>query len=130
MTKNFSNIQAGDKLLKKSRTIKSGIHRMTEWGEVTVESVTKVFYVVNGEKYRKENNGKEFMNNFCFPGQNDAPDNATPQGQFDTFCKKLKQLEGLDLVRTNIETIQNLDKAVEIAEKLKHILKEIEEARR
>lgn len=127
--KDFQNIQAGDKLLRKGRTIKSGIHRMTEWEDVTVESISKVFYVVNGEKYRKEHNGKQFMCNFYFPGQDGAPENATIEGEFDEFCKKLNQLKGLDLVRTNIETIENLDKAAELAEKLKQILKEIEEAR-
>lgn len=126
--KNFSSIQAGDKLLKKGRTVKSGLHSMTEWKESTVESVTKVFYVVDGEKYHKENNGKQFMCNFYFPGQDGAPENATQEGQFDEFCKKLNQLKGLELVRTDIERIENLDKAVELTAKLKQVLKEIEEA--
>lgn len=126
--KTFEDVKAGDKLLKKGRQIYSdGKIIFQEWQELTIESVTRVYYIVDGKKYRKDSNGKEFMNNFYFPGQEGAPENATPTGEYEKMQEIIKRCGGLSFHKTGLERISNLEKRAELADKLRSVLKEIED---
>lgn len=124
--KTFADIQAGDILLRKGRRLKAeGKIIIQEWEEVTVESVTRVYYIVKGEKYRKDAHGKNFMDDFYFPGQNNVPEKATPKGEFDRIITLYKKSEGLEIVNSRLKDVENIEKRAELADKLRAVLDEI-----
>lgn len=123
--KTFKDIKAGDVLLRNTRRFKSEDGMIREWEEVSVEKVTPAFYFVDGEKYRKDSEGKNFMNNFYFPGQNGAPQKATPRGEFDETMMLYKKCDGLSFVNPRLNNVRDLKKRAELADKLLSVLDEI-----
>lgn len=124
--KTFTDIQPGDILLRKGRRLTDdGNVIFQEWEEVTVESVTRVYYLVSGNKYRKDDNGKQFMSNFYFPGQDDAPEKATPEGEFGRVMELVKKCHGLEFTNSGLKSVKNLEKRAELADKLRAVLDEI-----
>lgn len=123
----WNEIQPGQVLLTKGRVLRVGQRvAFTEWKQHVVESVTKVFYVVNGEKYRKEHCGKQFMRNFYFPGVDGAPDNATDPDEYKFMREKVKVIDSVGvIVHPGLHKITDINKAAELAIKLQSLLDEI-----
>lgn len=124
----WNEIQPGQILLTKHRIIRVGRRIIfTEWKQHVVDSVSKVFYVVEGEKYRKEHCGKQFMNNFYFPGVDDAPLTASATDEYEELLQKAQVISSLhNIVRVDLDNIADINKAAELAVKLKAVLDEIE----
>lgn len=123
----WNEIQPGQVLLTKGRVLRVGQRvAFTEWKQHVVESVTKVFYVVNGEKYRKEHCGKQFLHKFHFPGVDGAPMVATNPEEYDAMILKVKMINSLGpVVRVDLDAIADLDKAADLGIKLQSLLDEI-----
>ena len=77
------------------------------------------------KKYRKDNNGKEFDKSFYFPGQDDAPNEQTPDGEFDRIIEILQKTGQLGLVNTGLSRVSDFEKRSELADKLRRVLEEI-----
>lgn len=81
---------------------------------------------MNGEKYRKEHCGKQFLNNFYLPGVDGAPLTATDPEEYDAIILKVKMINSLgSVVRVDLDAIADLDKAATLAIKLQSLLDEI-----
>ena len=131
--KDFNSIKAGDKIILEGRSFGMGgysIERftMTEWVEKVVEKVTPKFYFVDGEKYNKADNGRNFMRRHYIPGQDGSPTESNSI-DFEVSLAEYKQINGLDLTsRRLIEKLPSLKLAAHFAQKIKALKAEIEEA--
>lgn len=124
----WDEIQPGQILLTKHRNLRIGQGRVvfTEWNQSVVESVTRVFYVVDGEKYRKDKKGKEFLRKFHFPGIDGAPMTATDPKQYEEMARRVEVINSVGtIVRPELESIADLGKAFELAVRLQDLLTEI-----
>lgn len=124
----WNEIKPGQVLLTKGRKVTIGRRVIfTEWEEHVVDSVSKVFYVVNGDKHRKDNHGKQPFLRFYFPGFDGAPEQGTDPGEYESLMSKVKAVVTLGtIIRPGLEDVLDIDKAAELAIKLKGVLGEIE----
>lgn len=126
----WDNIQVGQKLLVKGAVYRIGRRVVfTEWKEYTVEKVTKGFYFVEGNKYRKDQEGKNFLHNFSFPGSDGVPDRATSESERENIVQQIKLINEVSFIgHSGVESISDINKAVELSVRLKAVLDEIKKA--
>lgn len=124
----WNEIKPGQVLLTKNRVLRVGRRvAFTEWKEHIVESVTRVFYVVDSEKHRKDHCGKHHFSKFYFPGVDGAPDKATDPDEYESSMQKVKSIIDLGtIIHPCLEDMVDIDKAAELAIRLRNILDEIE----
>lgn len=128
----WADLKAGDTLfyVKNKRRIFGG-KTIQAWAKKTVTKVTKVFYFIGEDQFRKDKGGKEFMERLYLPGQDGAPvevDEEKEDLKFKELCEAdikvgsgrwIINLDGLDLFT-----------AAKFAEELEELAKRIDEEKR
>jgi len=124
--KTFKELKVGEPLLKKGRRVGD----FQEWLQVSVEKVSPAFYWVEGEKYRKDQNGVQFRMNFYIPGKDGKPTTPSNDGEYEENLEFSKILSEVSFIgRTGIENIKDKTVAKELARELKSLLQCIEDAK-
>lgn len=131
----FEDLKSGDVLYFKSR--EAGFfssHSPSPWAKVqyssvTVEKANKVHYWVDGEKFRKSENGRSYKKQFILP-DNPVLHNKNPTDEeMDTTQELFKKVISAGAFRLNdFIKIKDLGLAASLAERLTELESEIKKA--
>lgn len=129
----FDTLKAGDVLLVKYRQFggrgygAASPFRMDEWVVLVVESTTPKFYVVGGEKFRKDAGGQHFMRRHYIPGEDGAP-TCGNTAEFERRMALYSKLNGIPQnILSKLEKLP-LEDAATFASRIKMLEAEIETA--
>ncbi|CAH7394067.1 hypothetical protein VCHA53O466_50067 [Vibrio chagasii] len=124
----WKNIEKGTVLMMLKMVIGNSTHtrekfQLPVWEKHIVESTTRVFYVVNGEKFRKENHGvQSWGKNFVFVGESYrgyvAPSEPTEQAVIDKFNEKRSLISKASIIYRKINDVDCMDVAAELSKKV------------
>lgn len=131
----FDNIKSGDVLFFKLRQAgffsshSQSIWAKTQYRRVIVEKSNKVHYWVDGEKYRRDQKGKNYMITFLLPDDPDLPKENPSDEEMDTIDALFKKVLSVGMFRVNdFAKIKSLELAASLAERYVQLESEIKDA--
>lgn len=132
---NFNDLRAGDTLYFKSREAGFFTSRSpspwskVQYSSVTIEKANKVHYWVDGEKFRKRENGRTYQRQFILSDNPVLLNNNPTDEEMDIIDNLFCKVISVGSFRLNDFTkIMDLELAASLAERLIQIESEIEKA--
>lgn len=130
----FNTLKAGDKLMRKGRMFgRMGYTRskwfMVEWVEVFVESVSPKFYVVEGDKHRRDAGGiRNLAPSYHIPGVGDAPTSSNSEefSRREALFDEMRRAPGT--LTNRLEQLATLEEAAEFATRFRQLEDELDAA--
>lgn len=105
---------------------------MPVWKKHIVEDTTRVFYTVDGVKYRKDQHGRSFGKSFVFVGETVrgfvAPSEETCPKLVEDFSAKVRVINRAANSYRKVSDIKDMERAFEAAEVLLSAFDFVDEA--